>query len=95
MHAVDDSGLALDLDVRAHAAKLGRVAEAVVIDALGHKAGAVGGGQTDGDLRLHIGREAGVRHGLDVRAVQAVGGFDADGVVILRDVARRSRAAWR
>ena len=40
LHAVDDGGLALDLDVRAHAAELRGVAEAVVVHALGHEAGA-------------------------------------------------------
>ena len=86
LHAVDNGGLPFYLNVCAHAAKFGGVAEAVVIDALGHKTGADCSSKTDRDLRLHVGREAGIRHGLDVCAVQPVGRFDADGVVILRDV---------
>ena len=86
LHAVDNGGLPFYLNVCAHAAKFGGVAEAVVIDALGHKTGADCSSKTDRDLWLHVGREAGIRHGLDVCAVQPVGRFDADGVVIFRDV---------
>ena len=85
-HAVNDRRLTFHLNARTHAVELGGVAEAVIVNALGHKACPLGQRHTHGDLRLHVGREARIRHGLHIRAAKTVVGFDADRVVILRNL---------
>ena len=84
-HAVDHRCFALDLDGRAHAVEFAGVAEAVVVDALGDEARPLGQSHADRDLRLHIGREAGVRQRLDVRPAETLRGLHADGIIIFRD----------
>ena len=85
-HALDDRGLALYLDGGAHAQKLLHIAEAVVPDALGDDAGALADREQRCELRLHIGGEAGVRHGLDVAFRQSAGRADADAFVVFLDL---------
>ena len=86
LNARDDGGLGVDLDARAHAVQLGAIAEARVIDALGDDARAPRQRHTDGDLRLHIRREAGIGQGLHIGAAQLAGALDADGIVVFRDL---------
>ena len=87
-HAVDDGCLCdfVLADLRAHLPKLGAVLEPGVVDALDHAAGPLGQGHTDRGQRLHIGGEAGVRHGLHRGPAQPFGAADPDRVLILGDL---------
>ena len=81
-HARDDGDLCVDLDGCAHAVELGAIAEARVIDALRNDAHAGGKRHAHGDLRLHVRREAGIRHRLDIGPAHDARALHADGVVV-------------
>ena len=85
LDALDDRALALDRDLRAHALELLDIAEAVLPDVLVQDARALREREHRRDLRLHIGREARVRHRLHVAFAQRTVPADADRVVVLRD----------
>ena len=83
----DDGDLAVHLDGSAHALELVHITEPVLPDALVDDAGAaVGETEHGGHLRLHIGGEAGIGHGLDVGALDVLVAGDPDGVALLLDL---------
>ena len=70
--------LVSDLDDRAHLHQLGDVVQAVLVDRLVDGGDALRLGHQHGERRLEIGREAGVRLGLDLRSAVRGGGADVD-----------------
>ena len=62
----------MHVDPRAHPVQLRHVHEAVLEDRLGDHGGALGHRHQRHELRLHVGREAGIRFGHRVGAMQAV-----------------------
>ena len=81
-HAVDDRGVALEADLRAHAPHLQHVHEAVLEDRLDDRADAVGDRVQRGELRLHVGREGRVRRGAHIDGARpAAAHVDLDPVV--------------
>ena len=73
-NAFDNGGLALHVDVGAHAAKLVHVAEAVFVDLVGEEAGALCETETACDLGLHVGGVAGVGESGNVGGAEALFG---------------------
>ena len=61
--AAHDRGIAFELDVGAEALQFERVHEAVLEHGLGDDADAFGDAVERGELRLHVGRERGIRRG--------------------------------
>ena len=82
----NDGDLAIHLDGCAHALELVHIAEPVLPDALVDDAGAaIGETEHSRHLRLHIGGEAGIGHGLDVSALDVMLPSDSNGVALLLD----------
>ena len=85
--ALDDRESALDRDLRAHANELADILIAVIPHALIHDGGSLDGGQQRDKLRLTVGRETGVRHRLDVDAVErTLGRVYDDRLIIFFDL---------
>ena len=81
LHPFDDGHLAVHLDVGPHLAQLVHVAEAVVPNAFGDGAGALGHAEQHPHLGLHIGGETRMGHGVDLGGQDVAGAGDPDGVV--------------
>ena len=77
LDAAHDRRVAVRLDVGAHAQQLGHVHEAILEDGFGEHASAPRAGHQGHELRLHVGREAGVRRGRHVDAAQGLFAADA------------------
>ncbi len=93
LHAVTDSGIALDLRVRAHTDQLRNVHEAVFKDRFGDHAGPFRYRVKQRELGLHIGREARVRRGTHVDRFRTVAvHIEADPVFARFDVSPASRS---
>ena len=84
--AFDDGAAALDADLRAHARQFADVAVTVVPHALGDHARPLGKAEGNGDLWLHIGREAGIGQRLDVGAAKLARAAHEQRVVLLLDL---------
>src|SRR5699024_3066510 len=85
LHALYHCRPAVNLHLRTHLAQLGEVFEAVVVDALCYYAGAVCQAKRCGKLGLHVRREAGIRHGLDVDLSQPASALHRDAVLARDD----------
>ena len=66
LHALDDGDLAVHMDVRTHAGQFLGISVTAVPHALGDDARTLCQAERGRHLRLHVGREAGIRHGLDI-----------------------------
>src|SRR5206468_1084451 len=78
-----DGVVAVHVDVGAHAHQLLRVQEAVLEDRLGDRAGAGGARHEGHELRLEVGREAGIGHGLRVDGGELAVALDANAALPL------------
>ena len=85
LHTIDDGDIPLHLDVRAHTRELIDILETVLEDGFGDDRGAIGEGQGDGHLRLHVGREARIREGLHIGRMLHRRAHDAYGLIVLID----------
>ena len=86
--ALDDGESALDRDVSAHADELADILIAVVPDVLIYDAGARNAHEQRGELRLAVGGEAGVRHCLDIAALEGLdSSVDGKRLVVFGDLA--------
>ena len=76
LHTVDIGISSVDIDIRTHAVQLGNMVESAFKKVFGDNARTVGSCKHAGHGLLQIGRETGVRHGLDYNSLGTLIGPD-------------------